>query len=40
MNMTEKIEQDRKDHTYKHELWNLTENILQRRTLTGEYDRN
>ena len=40
MNMTEKFEHDRKDHTDKHERWNLTENVLQRQTLTGEYDRN
>ena len=40
MNMTEKFEHDRKDHTDKHERWNLTENVLQQRTLTGEYDRN
>ena len=40
MNMTEKFEHDRKDHTDKHERWNLTKNVLQGRTLTGEYDRN
>ena len=40
MNITEKFEHDRKDHTDKHEQWNLTENVLQRQTLTGEYDRN
>ena len=40
MNMTEKFVHDRKDHTDEHERWNLTENVSQRRTLTGEYDRN
>ena len=40
MNMTEKFDYDRKDHTDKHEQWNLTENVLQQRTLSGEYDRN
>ena len=40
MNLTKKFEHDRKDHTDKHERLNLTENVLQRRTLRGEYDRN
>ena len=39
--MTEKCVLDRKDHKKdEHERWNLTENVLQRRTLTGEFDRN
>ena len=38
--MTEKFDYDWKDHTDKHERWNLTENVLQRWTLTGEYDWN
>ena len=28
MNLTEKFVHDRKDHTDKHERWNLTENVL------------
>ena len=38
--MTDKFVHDRNDHTDEHERWNLTENVSQRRTLTGEYDRN
>ena len=40
MNMTKKFVHDRKDHTDEHERWNLTENVSQQRTLTGEYDQN
>ena len=40
--MTKKFEHDRKDHTDNHwsNYWNMTKNVRQRRTLTGEYDQN
>ena len=35
--MTKKFVHDQKDHTDEYERWNLTKNVSQRRTLTGEY---
>ena len=39
MNMTKKIVYDQKHHTDKVNHWNMTENVRQQLTITGEYDR-
>ena len=39
MNMTKKLVYDQKHHTDKVNHWNMTENVRQQLTITGEYDR-